>query len=42
MSNEVVMTVDLQRELTQSIPRVLECTVAKVGLSGFHLWKEKL
>lgn len=42
MSNEVVMTVDLQRELTQSIPRKLECTLAEVGLSGFNFWKEKL
>ena len=42
MSNEVVMTVDLQRELTQSIPRELECTVAGVGLFGFHFWKEKI
>ena len=42
MSNEVVMTVDLQRELTQSIPRELACTVAEAGLSGFNFWKEKL
>ena len=42
MSNEVVMTVDLQRELTQSIPRELEFTVAEVGLSGFNFWKDKL